>query len=229
MTSRTCAALTGAALILFGCGGGEPDRSPEAASPLPAAAVTGCPSGGLPAVFDNRLPRNGRHNADLLDQAVLIETNRQRCGNGLNPLIGHAPLQQAALMQSQDMARLQFFSHESPVPGRETMSARARLAGSRYPQVGENIIEARFMAYESGRRYEVIDAEDCEFAYEDGTPIASHSYASLAREVVQRWMGSPGHRRNILNASHLAHGFAIAPNGVESLCGGIFGAQVMGR
>ena len=132
-------------------------------------------------------------------------------------------------LHARDMAQLRFFSHDSPVPGRETMMARARQAGAGYQWVSENIIEARYMAYESRRRYEVIDPARCEFAYADGTPIDAHTYASLAREVIGRWMNSPGHRRNILHRTHRAHGFAIAPNSVRSLCGGLFGVQVMGR
>ena len=229
MSLKLCAVLTGAALLLSGCGRGDPAPSSEETSSLPVSAVAGCPSGGLPGVFDRRLPRNGRHDADLLGQAVLNETNRARCGNGLEPLRGDGALQQAAALHSRDMARLDFFSHDSPVPGRETVGDRAKQVGFRYQSVAENIIEARYMAYESRRKYEVINPERCAFAYADGTPIARHTYASLAREVVSRWMESPGHRRNILNRTHRAHGFAIAPNGVQSLCGGLFGAQVMGR
>lgn len=229
MYLKLCAVLTGVALSLSGCGGGDPAPSSESTPLLPASAVAGCPSGGLPGVFDQGLPRTGAHDADLLGQAVLIETNRARCGNGLEPLIGDPALQQAAALHARDMARLGFFSHESPVPGRETMMARARQAGAGYRWVSENIIEARYMAYESRRRYEVIDPALCEFVYADGTPIDAHTYASLAREVIRRWMDSPGHRRNLLHLTHRAHGFAIAPNSVRSLCGGLFGAQVMGR
>ena len=224
-----CAVLTGAALVLSGCGGGGPAASSEKVPPLPVSAVDGCPAGGLPGVFDRMLPRNGSHDADLLGQAVLSETNRARCGNGLEPLTGDGSLQLAADLHARDMAQLRFFSHDSPVPGRETMMARARQAGAGYQWVSENIIEARYMAYESRRRYEVIDPARCEFAYSDGAPIAPHTYASLAREVIGRWMNSPGHRRNILHRTHRAHGFAIAPNSVRSLCGGLFGVQVMGR
>ena len=94
---------------------------------------------------------------------------------------------------------------------------------------GENIIEARYMAYQSGRQYQIIDAVRCEFAYADGTTIAPQTYASLAREVVRRWMASPGHRENILNARMREHGFALAPNRDTSLCGGIFATQVLAR
>jgi uncharacterized protein YkwD len=228
---QTCAALTGAALFLFGCGNGAGATSDTVESlPIEIASNSAeCPVGPLPRQFRRTLPRNGAHDRDLIGTAVLAETNRERCARGLSPLIGNAPLQQAAGLHSQDMARLNFFDHASPVPGRETLSMRVTQVGFRFQSVGENIIEARYMAYQSGRQYQIIDAVRCEFAYADGTMIAPQTYASLAREVVRRWMASPGHRENILDAGMREHGFALAPNRDTSLCGGIFATQVLAR
>ncbi|MEL7153327.1 MAG: CAP domain-containing protein [Pseudomonadota bacterium] len=161
--------------------------------------------------------------------AVLVETNRARCSEGRRPLIANAPLQQAAGLHSQDMARLGFFDHASPVPGRETLASRVTQVGFRFQTVAENIIEARFMAYESGRQYQVIDPVRCAFAYADGQVIPPQTYASLAQEVVRRWLASPGHRANLLNPAIREHGFALAPNRDTSLCGGIFATQVLAR
>lgn len=122
-----------------------------------------------------------------------------------------------------------FFNHESPVRGRETLSARVDQVGFRFSRVAENIIEARYMAYRNGAKYQVIDPVRCEFAYADGETIRPHTYASLARDVIRRWMESPGHRANILTPDLRAHGFALAPNKDTSLCGGIYATQVMAR
>ncbi|MEM7213510.1 MAG: CAP domain-containing protein [Pseudomonadota bacterium] len=188
-----------------------------------------CPSGPLSARFETTLPRNGGHDADVLGEAVLIETNRSRCSQGVAPLAGNAALQQAAGLHSQDMARERFFSHDSPVRGRETLAARVTQVGFRFQRVAENIIESRYMAYRYGAPYQVIDAVRCEFSYADGEKIRPHTYATLAREVVTRWMESPGHRGNILTPDLRAHGFALAPNADSSLCGGIYATQVMAR
>lgn len=230
-TSRTRAALTGAALLLFGCGNDTgPDLAGLESAPVQLEnASSGCPSAALSRNFDRTLPRNGSHDARLLGEAVLIETNRARCAEGLRPLLGNAPLQQAAGLHSKDMARLGFFSHASPVPGRETLAARVTQVGFRFGGVAENIIEARYMAYESGRKYQIIDAVRCAFAYADGRIIPPQTYASLAREVVGRWMDSPGHRKNILTSGMREHGFALAPNKDSSLCGGIYATQVLAR
>ena len=219
----------GATLFLVGCGGNDAVTG-ENPDPVQIRSVShSCPNGALSRRFNQTLPRNGAHDADLLGEAVVIETNRARCSEGLKPLLSNAPLQQAAGLHSQEMARLDFFSHSSPVPGRETLAARVTQVGFRFQSVGENIIEARYMAYQSGRQYQIIDAVRCEFAYADGTAIAPQTYASLAREVVRRWMASPGHRENILDAGMREHGFALAPNRDTSLCGGIFATQVLAR
>ena len=209
-----CAALVGAALLLFGQGG---------------AAHAACPSGALPAAFDKELPRNGRHDASLLGTGVLIETNRARCAQGLSPLETNRDLQKAAQWHSADMAKRNFFDHTSPVRGRRTLGDRVSKAGYNFRQIAENIIESHFVAYESGARYRVTDEKRCAFQYIDGRTIARHTYGSLAREVVTRWMDSPGHRRNILTRDLRHHGFAMAANKDQALCGGIYATQVMGR
>ena len=127
------------------------------------------------------------------------------------------------------MARVGFFSHDSPVPGRETLAARVTQVGFRYQTVAENIIEARYMAYENGRQFHVLDPVRCDFAYVNGEKILPQTYASVARQMVRRWMKSPGHRANILNAGVREHGFALAPNKDRSLCGGIYATQVLAR
>lgn len=199
------------------------------AGPPTAQAAGDCPSGPLSGAFDQTLPRNGSHDADLLGQAVLIETNRARCAEGLAPLSDSTLLQEAAALHSGDMAREDFFSHESHVPGRETLKSRVELVGYRYRRIAENIIESQYMAYRNGEPFYVIDAARCKFTYVDDTPITEQTYASLAREVVRRWMESPGHRANILTPDLTGHGFAIAANRDRNLCGGLYGTQVMGR
>ncbi|MEM9061253.1 MAG: CAP domain-containing protein [Pseudomonadota bacterium] len=225
-----CAALTGAALLLSGCTDVSDDAAPPptpVAAPVDGAAI--CPPRPLDRVYDQTLPRNGNHDAALIDDAVRLETNRERCARGLPALEAHAALQQAAFLHAQDMARLGIFSHNTPVPGRETPGDRVTQVGFRWQNVAENITESHYMDYENGAPYTTIDAVRCEFAYADGRPIPPQTYASLARSVVARWMGSEGHRANLLSPDVVAHGFAIFPNGDTALCGGLYGTQVMAR
>ncbi len=53
----------------------------------------------------------------------------------------HASLVTAARGHSEDMGKLGFFAHESPVPGKTTPSDRVKLAGYDPIDVGENIYE----------------------------------------------------------------------------------------
>jgi uncharacterized protein YkwD len=195
----------------------------------PAVAAAACPVGALPARFDRAIPRAGKHDPRLIADAVLIETNRARCARGLRPLRTDLSLQKAAYWHSGDMARKGFFSHSSPVRGRRTLSDRVGKAGYTYRKVAENIIEAHFMAYRNGARFQVVDASRCKFRYSSGAEIPAHSYGSLATELVSRWMNSPGHRQNILTPDLQDHGFALAANGETALCGGLYATQVLAR
>ncbi|MCF7675705.1 MAG: CAP domain-containing protein [Akkermansiaceae bacterium] len=65
--------------------------------------------------------------------------NRERCITGLIPLRLEEKLHDATQGHSEDMARLGFFAHESPVEGKKTPWDRARLAGFEGHGAGENI------------------------------------------------------------------------------------------
>ncbi|MBT8455074.1 MAG: hypothetical protein KJO15_03130, partial [Alphaproteobacteria bacterium] len=53
----------------------------------------------------------------------------------------------------------------------------------------------------------------------------SHSYATLAREVVTMWIDSPGHRRNILdrNVTAMSTGAAVSQS---RACGDVWLTQI---
>jgi uncharacterized protein YkwD len=92
-----------------------------------------------------------------------------------------------------------FFSHTSPVRGRETVGDRVGEAGFRGSGYGENIAISFGLEYEAGRGVFNPEQNDGYFSYEyRGDPILAHTYLSAAREVVSDWMDSPGHRANIL-------------------------------
>lgn len=220
-----------AGLAACGFGGSSDGGGPETpvAPPRVSEIGDGCGGGALPRQFNQIMPRAGQHSAETLDLAVMLLTNQARCANGLEPLVGSPALRQAAYLHSGDMAREDFFSHDSPVQGRETLGRRMAQVGMDNRFGAENIIDARYMAYQSGRKFQIVDQASCRFAYEDGTPIPAQTYASLAAELVQRWMDSPGHRANILNKGMREHGFAAVPSKSTSLCGGILATQVFAR
>jgi uncharacterized protein YkwD len=176
--------------------------------------------------FSQTVPGAGQHDAKLLERGVLYYTNQARCQQGLPPLRRDGGAALTARNHANDMARLNFFDHTSPVPERRTLADRLGEVRVPYERAAENIIEARYMAYRNRARFRTIDAARCLYTYADGEPIPRHTYRTLAKELVDRWLTSPGHRRNVLDPALRRHGFAIAPNRAKTLCGGLYGAQV---
>jgi len=110
-------------------------------------------------------------------------TNQQRLWQKLAPLELSTALANAARMHSLDMLSRGFFDHRSP----EGASPRDRVVkhGLTFAIVAENIYSTR-----------------------DGTTDP----ADLARLIVDGWMKSEGHRRNILEPrlTHLGVGVALS-------------------
>ncbi|MFM1775456.1 MAG: hypothetical protein RJA53_1066 [Bacteroidota bacterium] len=113
-----------------------------------------------------------KFNHRLLDAAVFFRTNEERIKNNLPQFNFSIALEKAALGHSIDMVQHNFYAHDSPVPGSQNMTDRLKRVGVDYTTCAENI-------------YNIFD--------EDPT------YWSLASKLVEGWMNSSGHRRNILN------------------------------
>jgi uncharacterized protein YkwD len=75
--------------------------------------------------------------APMKDFASLLNKERVICG--LPPLLLEEKLSDASRGHSEDMARLGFFAHESPVENKKSPWDRAKLAGFQGNAGGENI------------------------------------------------------------------------------------------
>ena len=141
------------------------------------------------------------YDRSLLAAAIYHETNRVRKEHGCRPLRHDPRLDEAADLQAGMAAMSGRYDHSNPLRGRETASDRAREAGLPEGVVAENI--ASTPALEIDPELGVsIQHHGNERIFRDprtGRPPPAHTYASLARQVVAQWMGSPGHRANILN------------------------------
>ena len=109
----------------------------------------------------------------LLNAAIFFETNRQRKKYS-KERFGHSiALEKSAQTHSKDMVVKSFFSHTSKVKSRKKLSQRIAFGGlQEYYAAGENIAM---------------------------TSSTSTTYLALAKDLVNIWMKSPGHRKNILN------------------------------
>ncbi len=120
---------------------------------------------------------------DLMEAAIFYETNRQRILHDVPQLSFDYNLMVCAHNHSVDMVQYDFFSHKSPVPDKTTM--RDRLA-----QVG-------YFPHASAENIAYCSLKD--------------SYVATAKHlVIEQWMNSTGHRRNILNGDYTYLGCGAA-------------------
>ena len=127
------------------------------------------------------LPPPGVKHLPKVEDLVFELTNQARRAKGLPPFIQDAELTQVARAFSDDMLVRRFFDHTTP----DGLSFDERLADRyrhRVRLMGENIW------------------------YASGYNLAK--FQQVAKEIVDDWMSSPGHRENILDPrfTHLGVG-----------------------
>lgn len=170
-----------------------------------SAAQTLVPAGGM--------------DQSMLENAIRDEVNYQRCRAGLRP-VGDAgnSLAKQAQKHSVWMATTQQLTHRSTVPGAATLQQRVRNAGLKVRVGSENIgMVHRYQI--DNRHFKILNSKSCQFATYEGQRLPAHSYASLARHIVNLWMDSPGHRRNILDRSVSKMSAAVAFDPKAQYCG----------
>lgn len=142
--------------------------------------------------------------ADLLDAAVFHETNRRRQRHGLPPLGFDAGAREAARLQSAAMAEHGFVGHGNPFDAElRTPMDRAQRAGLAPKFLAENVANAFLRAYEEGTRVHVRTENGKRVLSEEpgGPPIPMQDYLGFAEALLDDWMDSPGHRKNILHSA----------------------------
>ena len=136
----------------------------------------------------------------LLDAAVFHETNRHRRDKGLSSLGFEPVLREAAAVQVRGMIQVQEISHEHPDADKKTLGDRFELLGISSRVRAENVAQVFGIRYESGTDvYKRMKEGRAVFSLQAGGPaIQPHTYASFATHLLDEWMASPGHRKNIL-------------------------------
>ena len=150
----------------------------------------------------------------LFNEAVLIYSNAVRRSHGRPPLAARPGLSRAAAEHALNMARLRTHSHELPVRGPEEARAAHQAAVVSYRQAAENI--AMDKVYRLLGRPISMSSRGCDFLYGDTMqPVPVHTYASLAEQVVSRWLASPKHRASLLSPTYqrLGAGVGVDPRG----------------
>ncbi len=201
MTSRIAVFLAGA-IILFS---------------LPSAAEA-CTRDVSKSAAQTIVP-SSRINQKMLSDSVRAEVNYHRCRAGLSPLANAgAPLAKQARNHSRWMAKSQQLTHRSTVPGRASLKQRIKASGVSFRVGSENIGMVHRYRIDN-RRFKIVSSSQCKFASYEGQSLPAHSYASLSRHIVNLWMNSPGHRRNILDRRAKKVSTAVAFDPKAQYCG----------
>jgi uncharacterized protein YkwD len=128
-------------------------------------------------------PPPGVNHLPRVEELIVAMTNQVRRARGLAPLIKDTVLTGVARAYSNDMLVRRFFDHTTP----DGLSFDQRIVNL-YPHwiraVGENIWSA------SG--YSAANPE------------------TMAREIVDDWMSSPGHRENLLDPDYTHVGVGVS-------------------
>ncbi len=137
----------------------------------------------------------------VLEKRVFQLTNEARRKNGLPPLESDKTLITIARKKSDDMIKRHYFSHTDPDGKKikEHYEEEETAKSGRMAGVGENICI-------SGKT-EVSDTENS------------------ARSIVDGFMVSPGHRRNILEPAYTHLGIGISIQGKEYYVTQSFGSN----
>lgn len=155
-------------------------RSPAAV--LAALVALGClttPAAGAASCPDARL-KPSHSNAERVRAATLCLLNRERTRRGLRKLRADDALRGAGQRYAKAMVRQRFFDHVSP--SGSTLTTRVRATS--YPRGARRVSLGENIAWGAGGR---------------ATPAA----------IVDSWMHSAGHRRNILDRSFREIGIGV--------------------
>jgi len=183
---------------------------------LPIAIFSGCahlnPTVADPAgaSSDARIvvPENFDHT--LLARAIFEKTNRARLACGVSPLAHLPALDAAAEEQAFCMQLALDAKHDNPATREHTTADRIAHAGLPPSAFGENVL------MQSAR---------------DGVSPTdpNYTYSSIAAACVSSWLGSPGHRENLLDPkfTHLGCAARLARVVSGETC--VFAVQVFYR
>lgn len=141
------------------------------------------------------------YNPRLVESAIFIATNATRKTHGLCLLASHDQLRESAIKTSREQADNQALSHTSINPGRRHLNDRIKLEG--VDLVNTIIAENLGVDYilQIAERYFYIDTSTeapIPIDAETHRPINSYTYRQFGEAMVNHWMASPAHRKNIL-------------------------------
>ncbi|MEM6344184.1 MAG: CAP domain-containing protein [Bacteroidota bacterium] len=136
---------------------------------------------------------------EILNAAVFFASNKARAKQKLALLRFDPSLRNMARFHAQQMARFHFVSHDNPrSPRYATVEARGRQFNAQVN--AENVASTFLHRYRSGSRYYAKPSPQG-YVFFDAShqEIKLHTYWSFAEDIVQGWIDSPSHRRNLFH------------------------------
>ena len=133
---------------------------------------------------------------------LIEQTNVIRKKHHLIPFTSDSCLTQIARKHSKEMTKLGYFSHESPNLKNKTMDQRFGNAAIPLINVclGENLGVDYVLKISNIPYYREQDGDETIYINaKTGRKIHKQTYDEFAKTMVQQWMDSPPHRKNILN------------------------------
>ncbi|NHN59807.1 MULTISPECIES: CAP domain-containing protein [Halorussus] len=158
-------------------------------------ASGGSTNGGSSGFFDQDLNRT------RVEYLIHKGINERRQEHGLQPIAFDTDLRTIARYHSRDMGEEQYFSHTSP--DGESMedryekydySCRVSTGGNQYATGAENIAYTYF---------------DEDVVRDNGEVVHYSNEEELAQGLINQWMNSTGHRKNILKEYWKNEGIGI--------------------
>lgn len=161
-----------APVLLLSCSARSPQQSP------PLAGTTYA-----------RIPQP-KINVSRLEKRIHDLVNGERRKQGLSPLTWDDRLGRIAREYSKDMSRRNFFSHDAPGGG--DFSDRYKRAGYECAIRQQGVIHLGAENILLNHLYDKVTTVN-------GVPYYDwNSEEKIAETTVKGWLGSPGHRKNIL-------------------------------
>lgn len=135
---------------------------------------------GPPPPVPTTVPAAPTADVETVARELVDEVNRARRANGVARLRRDPRLDRAALEHAQELATRRTLDHTSTDPARRTMTMRIEAAGGTWSSAAENLANM------------------------------SGPASGVAARTVQGWLGSAGHRRNMLGGAYTDTGVGVA-------------------
>ena len=152
-------------------------------------------------VNENDVVDESNFRGDYLGKLIFARTNDVRRKAGLPAFVANHELEAVATAHSSDMASRNYFSHITKgLLSKPDLGDRLHSGGVGYTKAAENIAMYPVVVR---RLYEISSVGLTPRRVEVGRQ--GITYGDMAAKVMDGWMKSPGHRRNILDPALSLH------------------------